>query len=332
MVFTPASLINLEALSALPPNTTSWACLHSLRSLDALLSAHANAGGKPWSKSFSCEEREWLVLAAFLAPLRTLCVPPQGKKQKPTPLVEVCVKEALKMRGKDADAVSLILDAAVDMRAGVLGSYDDSVAASIAAERMKEAGRVETVRRQTAGQAIRRGKEQWRLALVIGAVMEMPGVVSFGDGDEVETWAVELSRGGPVAQNLLGQRGSPLHAFSAIQKGAAGVVESSELAPAGIRVRTAAAAMAGRVRTVEELIFAMKLDRAYELKPLLAGQEIMRLAGMSRGGPAMKVFNERLIDWQLENPESGADDARAYIESIREEVMHAAAYTDDGRK
>lgn len=135
-----------------------------------------------------------------------------------------------------------------------------------------------------------------------------------------------------MAQNLLGQRGSPLHAFSAIQKGAAGVVESSELAPAGIRVRTAAAAMAGRVRTVEELIFAMKLDRAYELKPLLAGQEIMRLAGMSRGGPAMKVFNERLIDWQLENPESGADDARAYIESIREEVMHAAAYTDYGRK
>ena len=160
-----------EALKQMAPDVTAWACLHSARSLDALLSAHANAGGEPFGRSFSCEEREWLVLAAFLAPLQNLSVP--GKKSKPTQVVDIVVKEALKLRVKDAEVVNLVLGLSGEMRGDLLGGLagaDDSGGGGGGSGAAVSCSRVE------AGRLMRRGKEHWRLALYLGAVLEMPGV------------------------------------------------------------------------------------------------------------------------------------------------------------
>ena len=57
----------------------AWGCLHSMRCLDAVLSSLANSrGGSFFTKELTCEEREWLVLAAFLAPLEGGSFRPSG--------------------------------------------------------------------------------------------------------------------------------------------------------------------------------------------------------------------------------------------------------------
>ena len=163
-----------EALKQMAPDVTAWACLHSARSLDALLSAHANAGGEPFGRSFSCEEREWLVLAAFLAPLQNLSVP--GKKNKPTQVVDTVVKEALKLRVKDADVVNLVLCLSGEMRGDLLGGLAGADGSGGGGGGEGGSGAAVSFSRVEAGRLMRRGKEHWRLALLLGAVLEMPGV------------------------------------------------------------------------------------------------------------------------------------------------------------
>ena len=155
--------------SALPsgavPAQTSWGCLHATHALDAVLSAHANlddsAGdaGNAHSASFfttqlTGEEREWLCLASFLAPLHDGFVTNPSfvlekekekdeeptkkqqtklgsKKTKHVPLVMVVVKEGLKMRNTDAETVWQILDTAGTMRGALFGPDAPSDVSSI---------------------------------------------------------------------------------------------------------------------------------------------------------------------------------------------------------
>lgn len=289
-----------EEATAKMPATTAWACMHSMRSLDALLSAHANGGAEPYATAFSCEEREWLVLAAFLAPLRNMSAP--GKKNKPTPLLDTVIKEALKLRVKDAEVVNLVLGLADDMRGLLLGGDE---------------GGVVTFTRVDAGRCLRRGKEHWRLALALAAAMDMPGVVALGGGAEVEPWTVESARAPPIAEPLLGGHGSPLHAFSESSlkqdggEGGVGIDDSSAR-----KMRSGATLMATRLRAAEAKIAAMELDKVWELKPLLNGKEVMKAVGMTKGGPALGRLNEQLIDWQLDNPAATVEEAEAFLQRI----------------
>ena len=172
------------------------------------------------------------------------------------------------------------------------------------------------------GHLLRRAKEHWRLALVLAATLEMPGVVTLGEGAELETWAVELARGPPCAANLQSGGGdgrgggSPLHAFAATSLGAAGPCRSDD-GGKGALVRASAAALASRMAEVEALVEAMRLERCWETKPLLDGRAVMQTAGC-KGGPVMKAFSEKLVDWQLANPEGTAEQARAFVASVAE--------------
>ena len=68
---------------------------------------------------------------------------------------------------------------------------------------------------------------------------------------------------------------------------------------------------------VESLVEAMRLEGCWETKPLLDGREVMRTAGC-KGGPIMKAFSEKLVDWQLANPKGTAEQARAFVASVAE--------------
>ena len=205
-----------ESMTAKLPTATAWGCLHAMRSLDAVLSAHANARNEAsfFTKTLTCEEREWIALASFLSPLhegrvantseRAANAPRLGgKKSKAVPVVQAVVKEGLKMRGKDAEMIRATLETAEEMR-DVFFRVDD----------------VDAVTRVAAGRMLRKGKETWRIALVTAAVLEMPGVVVLGDGAELETWALDLARTPAVrvAPTRPGG-GSPLHAFAATSLG-----------------------------------------------------------------------------------------------------------------
>ena len=43
----------------------------------------------------------------------------------------------------------------------------------------------------------------------------------------------------------------------------------------------------------------------------------METAGC-KGGPVMKAFSEKLVDWQLANPEGTPEQARAFVASVAE--------------
>jgi tRNA nucleotidyltransferase (CCA-adding enzyme) len=323
--------------SALPggsmPAATAWGCLHSARAMDAILSAHANLGGGAasfFTTSLTGEEREWLCLAAFLAPLHDGFVENPArlrktadeksaptrlgsKKTKHVPAVQVVVKEGLKMRGKDAETIWTVLDVAGDMRAALFREVSGD-----------DASLPLSVDRVTLGRLLRRAKEHWRLALVLAATLEMPGVVTLGEGAELAPWAIELARGPPCAANLTSGGGdgsgggSPLHAFAATSLGAAGPCRSDD-GGKGALVRNSAAALASRVAAVENRVEALRLENCWSQKPLLDGRAVMETAGC-KGGPVMKAFAEKLVDWQLANPEGPAEQARAFVASVAEET------------
>mmetsp|Transcript_36077 Transcript_36077/g.57988 ORF Transcript_36077/g.57988 Transcript_36077/m.57988 type:complete len:682 (+) Transcript_36077:217-2262(+) len=306
-----AHSVHADALVQMPEGT-AWGCLHAARSLDALLAAHTNAGGAPFAKAFSGEEREWLLLAAFLLPLSALSFP--GKKNKLGFVVDTVVKEALKLRVKDADVVNLILGLAEEMRGGLLGCGPHS------ADQLERGSG--SFSRVEAGKLMRRGKEHWRLALLLGAVLEMPGVAVLGDGAELAPWVVESAQAPPVAEPLVGGHGSPLHAFSESNVTQVEGSGSSDAAAAA-RVRASATLMAARVRAAEDTILAMQLDQVWELKPLLNGQAVMRAVGMEKGGPALGKLNEQLVEWQLEHPAGTEEDATAFLRVVGPGVMAA---------
>ncbi|EKX49088.1 hypothetical protein GUITHDRAFT_93484, partial [Guillardia theta CCMP2712] len=101
--------------------------------------------------SLSPEWRRLVFLAAALTPLRSLSV--EGGK-KPLPLIEHVIRVALKGTIKDVQEVSVLLDCSEELR---------QVAASLPAHRED----VELKLR--AAKCLRRGGEQWRLALVLAA-------------------------------------------------------------------------------------------------------------------------------------------------------------------
>ena len=55
------------------------------------------------------------------------------------------------------------------------------------------------------------------------------------------------------------------------------------------------------------------------MRPILDGGKVMKLTGAK--GPVMKVLTERLIDWQLENPEGGEAEATAFLASVSEKIV-----------
>ncbi|EAX84823.1 polyA polymerase family protein [Trichomonas vaginalis G3] len=57
------------------------------------------------------------------------------------------------------------------------------------------------------------------------------------------------------------------------------------------------------------------LSNAYEIKPLLNGNELSKIYGVK--GADLKPFQESMIDWQLEHPQGTKEDCLQFIESSK---------------
>mmetsp|Transcript_22138 Transcript_22138/g.72881 ORF Transcript_22138/g.72881 Transcript_22138/m.72881 type:complete len:227 (-) Transcript_22138:566-1246(-) len=170
--------------------------------------------------SLSPEWRRLVFLAAALTPLRSLSV--EGGK-KPLPLIEHVIRVALKGTIKDVQEVSVLLDCSEELR---------QVAASLPAHRED----VELKLR--AAKCLRRGGEQWRLALVLAA------------GELSETLSME-----------------DLHALE------------------------------------REMMNSWALDKCWEIKPLLTGNDICQILGLDKknkeDGIRIGTISREVLDWQL---------------------------------
>ncbi|KAL7118172.1 hypothetical protein ACP275_03G118900 [Erythranthe tilingii] len=59
---------------------------------------------------------------------------------------------------------------------------------------------------------------------------------------------------------------------------------------------------------VENAILEMGLDKVWELKPLVNGREIMSMLHLKSGGPIVKEWQQKLLEWQLANPSGSAEE------------------------
>ncbi|KAK4413316.1 CCA tRNA nucleotidyltransferase, mitochondrial [Sesamum alatum] len=58
---------------------------------------------------------------------------------------------------------------------------------------------------------------------------------------------------------------------------------------------------------VENTIVEMGLEKVWELKPLVNGKEIMSMLQLKSGGPIVKEWQQKLLEWQLAHPSGSAE-------------------------
>ncbi|KAK4359094.1 hypothetical protein RND71_021323 [Anisodus tanguticus] len=61
-------------------------------------------------------------------------------------------------------------------------------------------------------------------------------------------------------------------------------------------------------QTVENAITTLGLEKVWERKPLVNGKEIMNILEIKSGGPVVREWQQRLLEWQLAHPSGTADE------------------------
>jgi hypothetical protein len=268
------SAARTSALEDACPPCTPWACLHAVRCAEAALRAAApgtcaSGGAGPsslWDAISADEEaRRGALLAAWLLPLRRVIAPagPGGKPSKPMPAAQYVVREALKLRGRDGDAVARLHDGA-DAFAALLGEEGAGMGAS----------------RARLGRVLRSAKGSWRVALALAAALRAPLAVTLApSGEEASPGACAACRDAAAAE------------------------------PTGVAAPSAAAAaLAQRIGDT------LALEGVWELKPLLSGGEVQAALELQKAGPALGIWLEKLLTWQLAHPAASKQDATAWLQ------------------
>lgn len=144
----PVCSLPPPVIDAAPPSWP-WACAASLAS------GIAAWGGVPGAAPACDDDRRVALLAAWLSPLRSVLAP---SSPKPTPLPQHVLREALKLRGKDAEGVAR-LHASSDAFAPLL------------------APGAPTPSRARLGRLLRSAKGSWRTAIALAAAFRaLPGL------------------------------------------------------------------------------------------------------------------------------------------------------------
>ncbi|KAL3643204.1 hypothetical protein CASFOL_014019 [Castilleja foliolosa] len=59
---------------------------------------------------------------------------------------------------------------------------------------------------------------------------------------------------------------------------------------------------------IETAILEIGLDKVWDLKPLVNGKEIMNILQLKTGGPIVREWQQKLLEWQLAHPSGSAED------------------------
>ncbi len=287
----PAVFALPQPLAAAAPPCAPWACLHAARALEAVLRAAPDAAaGDGWAAlSADADARRAALLAAWLLPLRRCAVPAGGKPGgKTAPLSQPLIRDALKLRAKDAEQAQRLLDGA------------DAFAAHLAAPPDAAPSRA------ALGRTLRAVKAQWRVALALAAALRVPGVLTLLPcaagwlrACAAAAHAVRPATDVPPARALpaAGEAPEP-EAVAACRE-----LSAAPLAAEGVAAAAAAAAaLAARIE-------ALHLEGVWDAKPLVSGGEALAALALAQAGPALGAWMDALLTWQLAH--EGADKAAA---------------------
>ncbi|CAH9136209.1 unnamed protein product [Cuscuta epithymum] len=70
-------------------------------------------------------------------------------------------------------------------------------------------------------------------------------------------------------------------------------------------------------KTVESTILNLGLDRVWEVKPLVNGKEIMNILEIKTGGPVVKEWQQKLLEWQLAYPSGTAEECIDWMKEAK---------------
>ncbi|CAN4119651.1 unnamed protein product [Withania somnifera] len=73
----------------------------------------------------------------------------------------------------------------------------------------------------------------------------------------------------------------------------------------------------GIFNTVETAVRTLGLEKVWELKPLVNGKEIMNILQIKNGGPVVREWQQKLLEWQLAHPSGTAEECRDWMEQTQ---------------
>lgn len=66
-------------------------------------------------------------------------------------------------------------------------------------------------------------------------------------------------------------------------------------------------------KLVKDVISKLGLENVWETKPLVNGQEIIKVLNLQRGGPVVKEWQQKIMEWQLAHPAGTADECLEWL-------------------
>ncbi|XP_015056497.1 putative CCA tRNA nucleotidyltransferase 2 [Solanum pennellii] len=64
----------------------------------------------------------------------------------------------------------------------------------------------------------------------------------------------------------------------------------------------------GLFKTIENAVRTLGLEKVWEMKPLVNGKEIMNILEIKSGGPVVREWQQKLLEWQLAHPSGSAEE------------------------
>ena len=59
---------------------------------------------------------------------------------------------------------------------------------------------------------------------------------------------------------------------------------------------------------------AWKLDRAWQIKPMLDGKAVQQAAGLSKPSPLLGKLTKAMLEWQFAHPDGTVSECRSWLE------------------
>lgn len=66
-------------------------------------------------------------------------------------------------------------------------------------------------------------------------------------------------------------------------------------------------------RALETAAKAFGIDTCWQWKPVLDGKKVMKVVGLTQGGPKMAKLMEVVVDWQLANPSGTEEECSKWL-------------------
>ena len=207
----------------------------------------------------------------------------EGGREKRVPVVQRFIREALKLRAKDAEDTTLLLGA-LDRLQAVSSSMATTVtaaAADTAAEKEPEKrGGVEVDSnggeqrlRLEAGLLLRELKDLWRTGLDLACAREMAMMMEKGNSSSATTAKITSIAGAKILEVL------------------------------------------SRYQRTREALEAMGLDQIWTLRPLLDGKAAITLLSLPKG-PMVGQVMEAQIEWQLQHPQGSVEELTEHLKGL----------------